>query len=431
MSTVTEDDIELKDMVTQLLDSNGVLNKLKAQLRAHVYTALESGRVNPKSNLLNPALKEFLNSTSGRLVLCLVREFLEFFQLDFTLAVFDPEAGVGGKDVLRHRSRNKLIDTLGLTELVDPKAPLISEIMRLSKVSVLKSESPTPTDISEVGEDDHSLNQPSLIHDQQQSDNSNDIKMPEYGDYKSWMNENEESLTPDLSLNLQPLNPSLNRPADSPPPSPKSKKILSSLSLDSKELSINLDDDGLDLENHRKINFRAEKDVEIKADKLGASLESRLKVSFDESGKDDLKESPSIKPLSLLGDLPALGGSLESSMLGNLPPLGGSGSIPRGDLPPLIAGLRKELPSQSRGKDLSPLFSIPKESHTNKVNLEKTFTKISEEKESEKQNEYSVSEDIAEDLDSFSSQSNADQCTRDEHVVNSDSSLKADHVESL
>ena len=57
MSTVTEEDIELKDMVTQLLDSNGVLNKLKAQLRAHVYTALESGRVNPKSNLLNPALK--------------------------------------------------------------------------------------------------------------------------------------------------------------------------------------------------------------------------------------------------------------------------------------------------------------------------------------------------------------------------------------
>ena len=45
MSTVTEDDIELKDMVTQLLDSNGVLNKLKAQLRAHVYSALESGMV--------------------------------------------------------------------------------------------------------------------------------------------------------------------------------------------------------------------------------------------------------------------------------------------------------------------------------------------------------------------------------------------------
>ena len=42
---MTEDDIELKDMVTQLLDSNGVLNKLKAQLRAHVYSALESGMV--------------------------------------------------------------------------------------------------------------------------------------------------------------------------------------------------------------------------------------------------------------------------------------------------------------------------------------------------------------------------------------------------
>jgi hypothetical protein len=214
------------------------------------------------------------------------------------------------------------------------------------------------------------------------------------------------------------------------------------LSLDSKELSINLDDDDLtprDAEKMRKISFRTEKDVELKAEKLGAALESRLKMTAEDSSINDPNKSLSARPLSLLGDLPALGSNQsESSILGDLPPLGG---LPKGDLPPLIAGLRKELPSLSRGKDLPPLSSISKEFNTNKADLEKTFTKeektftkgdnIINEKDSELGNECSVSEDIAEDLDSFSSQSNADQCTRDEPVVNSDSSLKADHVESL
>jgi FGFR1 oncogene partner len=61
------------------------------------------------------------------------REFLEFFSLDFTLAVFDPETNIG-KD-FTYRGRNKLIEALGLTELVDTRIPLISEVMRLSKVT--------------------------------------------------------------------------------------------------------------------------------------------------------------------------------------------------------------------------------------------------------------------------------------------------------
>jgi len=412
MSTVTEDDIELKDMVTQLLDSNGVLNKLKAQLRAHVYSALESGQVNPKSKLLNPALKEFQNSTSGRLVLCLVREFLEFFELDFTLAVFDPETNMGKE--LRHRNRSKLIDSLGLTELVDPKVPLISEIMRLSKVSVLKSESPTPTEISE--EDDRSLNQPSIAHDQSNNSQGNDGA---YSSYKNWMPDEDQSITPDLSLNLQPLS---TKKEDTKLLSSKNK-VVSSLSFDSKELSISLDKVE-EKERTRKISFRAEKDVEIKSDKI----ESEIKES---------KIPETQKPLSLLGDLPALGLGSENSRLGDLPPLGGG---PRGELPPLSGGRRKELPSLSLGKELSPLKT--RESHLldlSRGSLEKTLSKESDNdeksdkdnREKEKENDYSVSENISEELDTFSSQSNAEQFTKDENVINSDTSLKADHVESL
>ena len=65
-------------------------------------------------------------------MLLFYREFLEFFELDFALAVFDPETNLG-KD-FQYRGRDKLIDALGLTELVDPSLPLLSEVMRLSKV---------------------------------------------------------------------------------------------------------------------------------------------------------------------------------------------------------------------------------------------------------------------------------------------------------
>ena len=279
---------------------------------------------------------------------------------------------------------------------------------------MLKSESPTPTEISE--EDDRSLNQPSIAHDQSNNSQGNDGA---YSSYKNWMPDEDQSITPDLSLNLQPLS---TKKEDTKLLSPKNK-VVSSLSFDSKELSISLDEVG-EKERTRKISFRAEKDVEINSDKI----ESEIKES---------KIPETQKPLSLLGDLPALGLGSENSRLGDLPPLGGG---PRGELPPLLGGRRKELPSLSLGKELSPLKT--RESHLldlSRGSLEKTLSKESDNdeksdkdnREKEKENDYSVSENISEELDTFSSQSNAEQFTKDEHVINSDTSLKADHVESL
>ena len=51
------------------------------------------------------------------------REFLQFFDLDFSLAVFDPETNIG-RDV-QYRERTKLCSALGLTELTDPEVTLI------------------------------------------------------------------------------------------------------------------------------------------------------------------------------------------------------------------------------------------------------------------------------------------------------------------
>jgi FGFR1 oncogene partner len=37
-------------------------------------------------------LDDFLKTSEGRLAVYLIREFLEFFELEFSLAVFEPEA---------------------------------------------------------------------------------------------------------------------------------------------------------------------------------------------------------------------------------------------------------------------------------------------------------------------------------------------------
>merc|ERR1711962_91655 len=168
-STSTEDDSELlKDLVVSSLDKEGVLGKIKAQLRAHVYLSLESEQNKTKrTGHVNSKLADFLLSTNGRLVASLVREFLQFFDLDFSLAVFDPETNIG-RDV-QYRERTKLSSALGLTELTDPEAPLLSEIMRLSKVSVLKSESPTPSTTSDC----HTSPPASLMEDPPTSEAGN------------------------------------------------------------------------------------------------------------------------------------------------------------------------------------------------------------------------------------------------------------------
>ncbi|XP_061480353.1 centrosomal protein 43 isoform X3 [Rhineura floridana] len=93
MATATEEDTELRDLLVQTLESSGVLNKIKAELRAAVFLALEEQeKVENKTPLVNESLKKFLNTKDGRLVASLVAEFLKFFNLDFTLAVFQPES---------------------------------------------------------------------------------------------------------------------------------------------------------------------------------------------------------------------------------------------------------------------------------------------------------------------------------------------------
>ncbi|XP_033739398.1 FGFR1 oncogene partner-like isoform X3 [Pecten maximus] len=123
-----DEDTELRDLVAQTLETNGVLGKIRAQLRASVFLALEDQEsVQNKTPFSNPDLKKYLNTKEGRTAAALVREFLEFFNLEFTLAVFDPEAGIGQAN----ESRASLARELNLVDSDGPpRAPLFTEVVR-------------------------------------------------------------------------------------------------------------------------------------------------------------------------------------------------------------------------------------------------------------------------------------------------------------
>nr|XP_005993383.1 PREDICTED: FGFR1 oncogene partner isoform X1 [Latimeria chalumnae] len=126
--SAAEEDTELRDLLVQTLENSGVLNKIKAELRAAVFLALEEQeKVENKTPLVNESLKKFLNTKDGHLVTSLVAEFLQFFNLDFTLSVFQPETNtLGGLE-----SREDLARTLGIHETEGNNgAPLLLEVMK-------------------------------------------------------------------------------------------------------------------------------------------------------------------------------------------------------------------------------------------------------------------------------------------------------------
>lgn len=127
-AVVAEEDTELRDLLVQTLENSGVLNRIKAELRAAVFLALEEQeKVENKTPLVNESLKKFLNTKDGRLVASLVAEFLQFFNLDFTLAVFHPETST----LQGLEGRENLARDLGIIEAEGTVGgPLLLEVIR-------------------------------------------------------------------------------------------------------------------------------------------------------------------------------------------------------------------------------------------------------------------------------------------------------------
>uniref|UniRef100_A0A3Q3L291 Centrosomal protein 43 n=1 Tax=Mastacembelus armatus TaxID=205130 RepID=A0A3Q3L291_9TELE len=146
--SAAEDDTELRDLLIQNLENSGVLNKLKAEMRAAVFLAMEEqDKMENKSPLVNENLKKCLNSKDGRLVASLVVDFLQVFSLDFTLAVFQPEInslnGLDGRDLVCRE--------LGLSESeLNRNSPLLLELVRRGRHKDKATEEPSQKHISQA-----------------------------------------------------------------------------------------------------------------------------------------------------------------------------------------------------------------------------------------------------------------------------------------
>ncbi|KFK34747.1 hypothetical protein AALP_AA5G187900 [Arabis alpina] len=103
MDDYTREMMDLKTLVTRTLEKKGVLAKIRAELRASVFEAIEEeDRVIENNEGLPPALlgscsdraRDLHASPSGRLLSALVCEYLDWAQLNHTLKVYQPECNL-------------------------------------------------------------------------------------------------------------------------------------------------------------------------------------------------------------------------------------------------------------------------------------------------------------------------------------------------
>ncbi|XP_076686607.1 uncharacterized protein LOC143378630 isoform X1 [Andrena cerasifolii] len=147
-----EEDTELRDLVVQTLENNGVLAKVRAELRASVFLALEEQEsvMNPEP-LLNKTVKQYLANSEGKLLFSLVREFLEYFGLDYTISVYDPETYFGKE--YNYVGRNKLCEELG----IESNEPLLGEILKNSMNSAFNNTRKNETNESRLNKTDETV----------------------------------------------------------------------------------------------------------------------------------------------------------------------------------------------------------------------------------------------------------------------------------
>lgn len=130
----SEEETELRDLIIQNLENCGFLNKIKAELRAGVFLALEEdGNLKNKIPLFNKKFDDFVVTKEGKLLLSLVREFLEFFNLHFTLSVFEPEVGA----TTPYASRSELCDQFKLSSK-EIDGPVISVLLK-EKINIIEN----------------------------------------------------------------------------------------------------------------------------------------------------------------------------------------------------------------------------------------------------------------------------------------------------
>ncbi len=111
---------DLKDLIINTLDAQGVLGEIRAQLRMLVFKSIDNeGKQLPYDK--TPAM-QLAESDQGRLCLELLKDFLAFFKLNLSLNVLLPETRL-----TEEMPPEKLRELLGFRP--EPGSPLLFQIL--------------------------------------------------------------------------------------------------------------------------------------------------------------------------------------------------------------------------------------------------------------------------------------------------------------
>lgn len=83
----------------------------------------------------NSALLNYASSEDGQIVLSLIREFLTFFNMQYTLSIFDPESSQS--IAYQSINRSDLAAQVGLNVLAQEE-PVLQTILKVFKIEISK-----------------------------------------------------------------------------------------------------------------------------------------------------------------------------------------------------------------------------------------------------------------------------------------------------
>ncbi|CAH1108426.1 unnamed protein product [Psylliodes chrysocephalus] len=106
----------------------------QAQLRASIFLALdEDEKISKQKPLLNTKIKGFMESDEGKTMFYIVHEFLEFFNLCFTLAVYEPESYIDCN--YKSEEKQRLLNQFGLGNIEESNEPVLYQLLKIAQRS--------------------------------------------------------------------------------------------------------------------------------------------------------------------------------------------------------------------------------------------------------------------------------------------------------
>ena len=120
---------ELKNLVLQTLEAKGVLGPIRAKLRTCVFKVVEQEDANLKGTgnyLENPLGARMTESEEGLICAEIIRDFLEFYKMEYTLQIFGPECNLPAQNNIKGR----LSQILGVNK---PRTPILAQLVQMAR----------------------------------------------------------------------------------------------------------------------------------------------------------------------------------------------------------------------------------------------------------------------------------------------------------